>query len=302
MPMCLRYQFLGLSLAAMLFLPPASAEEDAPAACPDNAEKVLIRNLAPLQNGQTDGLSQAYANANAVRTRCADNSLATGLSVNILAQIAILLGQSASTDASNVGREAYIAAIEQDSAPAHADLTLSWENGTGITLTDADIRTTVDAIMETNIAPVIAGFAMQRSSFGSLLTTDLSACPYTADNQSRAVREAKGLADGVAQNASSWSEPGPVLARLDNLREACTAQAPALTEQTVRAYVEFADALDEDITAPMASCMANDAIARIADYRALVGDAADAPTRAVLTKMTAWENRLKTHHVVSCKR
>jgi hypothetical protein len=302
MPMHLRYQFLGLSLAAALFLPPASAEESAPAACPDNAEKVLIQNLAPLQNGQTDGLNQAYANANAVRTRCADNSLATGLSVNILAQIAILLSQSGSTDASNVWREAYIAAIEQDSAPAHADLTLSWENGTGITLTDADMRTTVDAIMETDIAPAIAAFAMQRSSFGSVLTNDLTVCPYPSANQSRAVREAKGLADGVAQDASSYSEPGAVLTRLDNLRKACTAQAPALTEQTVRAYVEFADALDEDLTAPLASCMADDAIARIAEYRDMVGDAADAPTRAVLTKMATWEKRLKTHHVIACKR
>lgn len=300
--MHLRHQFLGLWLAAIFVLPSAPAEEAPPAACPDNAEKVMIGNLVPLQNGQTDGLNQAYANANAVRTRCADNSLAMGLSANILTQIAILLSQSGSADDATVWQEAYVAAIEQDAAPAHDDLALSWENGTGITLTDAEMRATVDTMMEANIAPVIAGFAMQRSSFGSLLTTDLSACPYTADDQSRAVLEAKGLVDGVAQNGSSYSEPGAVLTRLDNLREACTAQAPALTEQTVRAYVEFADALDEDMTAPMASCTANDAIARIADYRALVGDAADAPTRAVLAKMTTWENRLKTHHVIACKR
>jgi hypothetical protein len=300
--MRLRHQFLGLWLAAIFVLPSASAEEATPAACPDNAEKVMIGNLVPLQNGQTDGLNQAYANANAVRTRCADNSLAVGLSANILTQIAILLSQSGSADDATVWQEAYVAAIEQDAAPAHDDLALSWENGTEITLTDAEMRATVDTMMEANIAPAIAGFAMQHSSFGSLLTTDLSACPYTADNQSRAVLESKGLVDGVAQDASSYSEPGPVLTRLDNLRKACTAQAPALSEQAVRAYVEFADALDEDMTAPMASCMADDAIARIADYRALVGDAADAPTRAELAKMTTWENRLKTHHVIACKR
>jgi hypothetical protein len=300
--MRLRHQFLGLSLAAMLVLPPASAEEATPAACPDNAEKVLIRNLVALQNGQTDGLNQAYANANAVRTRCVDNSLAVGLSANILTQIAILLSQSESADALKVWQEAYTAAIEQDSAPAHADLALSWENGTEITLTDAEMRGTVDTMMEANIAPVIASFAMQRSSFASLLTTDLTACPYAADNQSRAVREAKGLADGVTQDASGYSEPGPVLTRLENLRQACPAQAIALTEQAVRAHVEFADALDEDMTAPMASCMANDAITRIADYRALAADAADEATRATLTKMATWEKRLKTHHVIACKR
>jgi len=300
--MHLRHQFLGLWLAAIFVLPSASAEEAPPAACPDNAEKVMIGNLVPLQNGQTDGLNTAYAMARAARVQCADNSLALALSIEMLTRIAILLSQSGSPDADTVWKEAYTAAMEQDPAPVHSDVTLSCENDTEFTLTDAQAHATVDSLLEENIAPVIAGYAMGVGNFGDSLEVPLVDCPYSAADQQRAVLEAKGLVKGITENASTYAEPDSVLARLEVLRKTCTAQAPALTEQTIRAYIEFADMLDNEVSAQLATCMADDAVTRIAEYRALVRDKLDDPTISLLAKMTTWENRLKTHHVIACKR
>lgn len=291
--------FLGF-LAAIL---PAAAEETPPAACPANVEKLMVERLVPLQNGQTDGLNAAYAMANAARGQCADNSLALTLSVEMLTRIAVVLSQSGSPDADTVWKEAYTAAMEQDAAPVHADVALSWETGPEITLTDAQARATADSLLEANIAPVIAGYAMSAGNFGDSLEVPLTDCPYLAAGQQRAVLEAKGLVKGITENASAYAEPDSVLARLETLRKTCTAQAPALTEQTIRAYVEFADMLDrDDNTARLATCMADDAVSRIAEYRDLVRDKLDDPTTAVLAKMTVWQNRLQTHHTLSCQR
>lgn len=299
----LPHRFAALALGFVAVIWPAVAEETAPAPCPFNVEKLMVEQLIPLQNGQTDGLNTAYAMAKAARVQCADNSLALTLSVEMLTRIAVLLSQTGSPDADTVWKDAYSAAMEQHAAPVHADVPLAWENDTEVMLTDTQARATADSLLEENIAPVIAGYAMSVGNFGDSLEVPLTECPYSAADQQRAVLEAKGLVKGITENASPYAEPDSVLARLETLRKTCTAQAPALTEQTIRAYIEFADMLDQhDDTARLATCMADDAVSRIAEYRDLVRNKLDDPTISLLAKMTTWQNRLQTHHSLSCQR
>ena len=298
----LRRSLVPILTATLISAWPAAADETTPLPCPADAEKQLVTQLVSVQGGQADTINTAYSFASAAREQCADNSLVLGLATEILVNIASTLSQSGSGQAAGVWKQALAAASEQDAAPVHDDVSVSWENGTAITLTDADARSSIDGMLETHIAKTLAAYSMERQMEGAYITDAPAACPYPSSDGARAVHEAKGLVGGIIEFARGMSYYDGVLARLDQLQGVCTGQALPLIEENARAHMELATVIGQDWDEAEGSCIAGEGKALIGKYRTLAGDTPDEGTANVLAKLTAWEHQLDLYTQVSCKR